>query len=174
MDKCGWHVKLCYPLLTCAIPEHLRGKQPIIMCYTNKAYLYIYIYRYVVFGDMWVEICPFHCIGYCLTQRLVLRCSVTNSDWLLMTLANPCAFREINHKVCTLTVNCHCPVLTFVWHCGCVGLDLTRINQYSAYWEQARQLYAPFECCVTMKSGNSDIYLNEIPGTFSLHKLDII
>jgi len=45
-----------------------------------------------------------------------------------------------------------------------VGLDLPQINQYSAYWEQARQLYAPFECCVTMKSGNSDIYLNEIPG----------
>jgi len=53
-------------------------------------------------------------------------------------------------------------------HCGCmtmtVGLELTRINQYSAYWEQARQLYAPFECTVTMKSGNSDCYLNEIPG----------
>jgi len=45
-----------------------------------------------------------------------------------------------------------------------VGLELPQINQYSAYWEQARQLYAPFECCVTMKSGNSDIYLNEIPG----------
>jgi len=45
-----------------------------------------------------------------------------------------------------------------------VGLDLEQINQYSAYWETTRQLYAPFECCVTMKSGNSDIYLNEIPG----------
>lgn len=44
------------------------------------------------------------------------------------------------------------------------GLDLEQINQYSAYWETTRQLYAPFECCVTMKSGNSDIYLNEIPG----------
>lgn len=38
------------------------------------------------------------------------------------------------------------------------------INQYSAYWEQARQLYGPFECTVSMKSGNSDIYENEIPG----------
>lgn len=44
------------------------------------------------------------------------------------------------------------------------GVDLHRVNQYSAYWEQARQLYAPFECTVTMKSGNSDIYINEIPG----------
>jgi len=38
------------------------------------------------------------------------------------------------------------------------------VHEYSAYWEQARQLYAPFECTVTMKSGNSDIYENEIPG----------
>lgn len=44
------------------------------------------------------------------------------------------------------------------------GLDLPSIHQYSAYWEQVRQLYAPFECCVSMKSGNSDIYENEIPG----------
>jgi len=44
------------------------------------------------------------------------------------------------------------------------GIPLAPIHQYSAYWEQARQLYAPFECCYTMKSGNSDIYDNEIPG----------
>ncbi|KAK2159376.1 hypothetical protein LSH36_154g08036 [Paralvinella palmiformis] len=44
------------------------------------------------------------------------------------------------------------------------GLDLSKIHSYSAYWEQARQLYGPFECTVTMKSGNSDIYENEIPG----------
>jgi len=47
------------------------------------------------------------------------------------------------------------------------GVDLRAVNEYSAYWEQARQLYAPFECCTTMRSGNSDIYLNEIPGTLS-------
>lgn len=41
---------------------------------------------------------------------------------------------------------------------------MSNIHQYSTYWEQVRQLYAPFECCVTMKSGNSDIYENEIPG----------
>jgi len=46
------------------------------------------------------------------------------------------------------------------------AVDLPAVNQYSAYWEQARQLYAPFECCTTMRSGNSDIYLNEIPGVF--------
>lgn len=44
------------------------------------------------------------------------------------------------------------------------GLDLNDITKYSAYWEQTRTLYAPFECCLTMKSGNSDVYLNEIPG----------
>ncbi|ELT98600.1 hypothetical protein CAPTEDRAFT_229262 [Capitella teleta] len=44
------------------------------------------------------------------------------------------------------------------------GLNPQDIYQYSAYWEQCRQLYGPFECTVTMKSGNSDIYENEIPG----------
>jgi pyruvate carboxylase len=44
------------------------------------------------------------------------------------------------------------------------GINPQDIYQYSAYWEQARQLYGPFECTVTMKSGNSDIYENEIPG----------
>jgi len=43
-------------------------------------------------------------------------------------------------------------------------LKLDSVNKYSSYWEQARQLYGPFECTATMKSGNSDIYLNEIPG----------
>jgi len=47
------------------------------------------------------------------------------------------------------------------------AIDLAAVNQYSAYWEQARRLYGPFECCTTMRSGNSDIYLNEIPGTFN-------
>lgn len=44
------------------------------------------------------------------------------------------------------------------------GFDLKDISAYSAYWEQTRQLYAPFECTTTMKSGNADVYLNEIPG----------
>ncbi|KAI0215761.1 Pyruvate carboxylase, mitochondrial [Lamellibrachia satsuma] len=44
------------------------------------------------------------------------------------------------------------------------GISLPNVNKYSAYWEQTRQLYAPFESTVTLKSGNSDIYLNEIPG----------
>ena len=53
-----------------------------------------------------------------------------------------------------------------------LGIDLSKIHSYSAYWEQARQLYGPFECTVTMKSGNSDIYENEIPGEMlSLNKL---
>ncbi|CAL1680741.1 unnamed protein product [Lasius platythorax] len=43
-------------------------------------------------------------------------------------------------------------------------LDLSNVSEYSAYWEQTRTLYAPFECTTTMKSGNADVYLNEIPG----------
>nr|XP_033326384.1 pyruvate carboxylase, mitochondrial isoform X2 [Megalopta genalis] len=42
--------------------------------------------------------------------------------------------------------------------------DLRDVSEYSAYWEQTRTLYAPFECTTTMKSGNADVYLNEIPG----------
>ena len=44
------------------------------------------------------------------------------------------------------------------------GIDLKASNQYSTYWEQARGLYAPFECTKTMKSGSADVYENEIPG----------
>lgn len=44
------------------------------------------------------------------------------------------------------------------------GLKLDKISEYSAYWEQTRTLYAPFECTTTMKSGNADVYNNEIPG----------
>ena len=44
------------------------------------------------------------------------------------------------------------------------GVQLDDVSAYSAYWEQARNLYAPFECTKTMKSGNADIYRNEIPG----------
>ncbi|XP_050311887.1 pyruvate carboxylase, mitochondrial isoform X2 [Anthonomus grandis grandis] len=43
-------------------------------------------------------------------------------------------------------------------------LDLAKVSEYSAYWEQTRTLYAPFECTTTMKSGNADVYINEIPG----------
>lgn len=44
------------------------------------------------------------------------------------------------------------------------GIDLNSVFEYSAYWEQTRLLYAPFECTTTMKSGNADVYVNEIPG----------
>lgn len=43
-------------------------------------------------------------------------------------------------------------------------LELPKISEYSAYWEQTRTLYAPFECTTTMRSGNADVYINEIPG----------
>lgn len=44
------------------------------------------------------------------------------------------------------------------------GFNLSNISDYSAYWEQTRTLYGPFECATTMKSGNADVYMNEIPG----------
>lgn len=44
------------------------------------------------------------------------------------------------------------------------GIPLEKVFEYSAYWEQARLLYAPFECTSTMKTGNADVYNNEIPG----------
>ncbi|CAH1790728.1 unnamed protein product [Owenia fusiformis] len=44
------------------------------------------------------------------------------------------------------------------------GIPLKEVFKYSDYWEQTRQLYGPFECTTTMKSGNADIYENEIPG----------
>ncbi|XP_016973980.1 pyruvate carboxylase, mitochondrial isoform X2 [Drosophila rhopaloa] len=44
------------------------------------------------------------------------------------------------------------------------NVDLRTVSEYSAYWEQTRTLYAPFECTTTMRSGNADVYLNEIPG----------
>ena len=44
------------------------------------------------------------------------------------------------------------------------GIPLSTVSDYSAYWEQTRTLYAPFECTTTMRSGNADVYLNEIPG----------
>ena len=43
-------------------------------------------------------------------------------------------------------------------------MNLKTVSSYSAYWEQARNLYAPFETTTTMRSGNADVYVNEIPG----------
>lgn len=44
------------------------------------------------------------------------------------------------------------------------GLPMDQIGKYNDYWEQVRQLYAPFECTVTMKSGDSQVYQHQIPG----------
>lgn len=44
------------------------------------------------------------------------------------------------------------------------GFDIGDISKYSAYWEQTRNLYGPFECTKTMRSGNADVYKHEIPG----------
>ena len=44
------------------------------------------------------------------------------------------------------------------------GLNLDDVSSYSAFWEQTRTLYGPFESTVTMRSGNADVYKHEIPG----------
>uniref|UniRef100_A0ACB8G8I9 Uncharacterized protein n=1 Tax=Sphaerodactylus townsendi TaxID=933632 RepID=A0ACB8G8I9_9SAUR len=44
------------------------------------------------------------------------------------------------------------------------GIQMEKVFDYSEYWEVARGLYAPFDCTATMKSGNADVYENEIPG----------
>ncbi|XP_075044843.1 pyruvate carboxylase, mitochondrial isoform X2 [Mixophyes fleayi] len=44
------------------------------------------------------------------------------------------------------------------------GINLDKVFDYSEYWEVTRGLYAPFDCTATMKSGNADVYENEIPG----------
>ncbi|XDV38873.1 hypothetical protein PO909_008202, partial [Leuciscus waleckii] len=44
------------------------------------------------------------------------------------------------------------------------GISLEKVFDYSEYWEVTRGIYAPFDCTATMKSGNSDVYENEIPG----------
>ncbi|TNM93755.1 hypothetical protein fugu_001931 [Takifugu bimaculatus] len=48
--------------------------------------------------------------------------------------------------------------------CVFAGIVLDKVFDYSEYWEVARGLYAPFDCTATMKSGNADVYENEIPG----------
>jgi pyruvate carboxylase len=42
------------------------------------------------------------------------------------------------------------------------GIDLDEIEGLATYWEQARQLYAPFES--GLKSGSADVYVHEMPG----------
>lgn len=44
------------------------------------------------------------------------------------------------------------------------GIQIEKVFDYSEYWEMARGLYAAFDCTATMKSGNADVYENEIPG----------
>ncbi|KAH1167915.1 hypothetical protein KIL84_003398 [Mauremys mutica] len=47
---------------------------------------------------------------------------------------------------------------------GRLGIQMEKVFDYSEYWEMARGLYAAFDCTATMKSGNADVYENEIPG----------
>jgi pyruvate carboxylase len=41
-------------------------------------------------------------------------------------------------------------------------LDIRKLNQYSTYWEDVREMYAPFES--GMKSGSAEVYHHEMPG----------
>ena len=55
-------------------------------------------------------------------------------------------------------------IFDLFWFVRLIEILLDDINKYNSYWEQTRCLYAPFECATSMRSGNSDVYLNEIPG----------
>uniref|UniRef100_A0A1I8GA93 pyruvate carboxylase n=1 Tax=Macrostomum lignano TaxID=282301 RepID=A0A1I8GA93_9PLAT len=47
---------------------------------------------------------------------------------------------------------------------GRPGVQPADVADYNAYWEMTRRLYVNFECTNTMRSGNADVYDNEIPG----------
>nr|CAD7417010.1 unnamed protein product [Timema cristinae] len=76
---------------------------------------------------------------------------------------------NVVYKFCDLSVQCGMDIfcvfdsLNYLLNL-IVGLDLKNVSEYSAYWEQTRTLYSPFECTTTIKYGNADVYLNEIPG----------
>lgn len=55
-------------------------------------------------------------------------------------------------------------MIVSVRQCCSAGIALEKVFDYSEYWEVTRGLYAPFDCTATMKSGNADVYENEIPG----------
>jgi pyruvate carboxylase len=42
------------------------------------------------------------------------------------------------------------------------GLDLDTLNEFSDYWEQVRNFYAPFD--TAPKTGSAEVYLHEMPG----------
>ena len=42
------------------------------------------------------------------------------------------------------------------------GLDLAALNEFSDYWEQVREIYAPFD--TAPKTGSAEVYLHEMPG----------
>jgi pyruvate carboxylase len=42
------------------------------------------------------------------------------------------------------------------------GLDLDALNEFSDYWEQVRNFYAPFD--TSPKAGSAEVYLHEMPG----------
>lgn len=42
------------------------------------------------------------------------------------------------------------------------GLDLDTLNEFSDYWEQVREFYAPFD--TAPKAGSAEVYLHEMPG----------
>lgn len=42
------------------------------------------------------------------------------------------------------------------------GIDMMKMNQLNDYWQQVRELYAPFES--GQKSAGSDVYFHEMPG----------
>ncbi len=45
-----------------------------------------------------------------------------------------------------------------------IGLNAEKLAPYDEYWQATRFKYAPFECTETLKAGNSDVILHQIPG----------
>ena len=42
------------------------------------------------------------------------------------------------------------------------GLDLDTLNEFSRYWEEVRELYAPFDS--SPRTGSAEVYIHEMPG----------
>jgi pyruvate carboxylase len=62
----------------------------------------------------------------------------------------------------TSQVNLNGLVAALEHHRRSTGLDLSTLNEYAVYWEDARRIYAPFES--ELRSGTADVYVHEMPG----------
>jgi pyruvate carboxylase len=59
-------------------------------------------------------------------------------------------------------VNLNSIVAALQYHKRSTGLDIAVLNEYSAYWEEVRRNYAPFES--HLRSSSAEVYFHEMPG----------